>query len=76
MDKAVKMAGRLLDGLAHVIVAVEVEDVGDQVERILVVLDFCVQARKVEPICEVLLVDLAEVLVTSGGNELPEVIAR
>lgn len=76
VDKAVKVAGRLLDGLAHVIVAVEVEDVGDQVERILIVLDFGVQAREVEPICEVLLVDLAEVLVTSGGDELAEVIAR
>lgn len=76
VDKAVKVAGRLLDGLAHVIVTIEVEDVGDQVERILIVLDFGVQAREVEPICEVLLVDLAEVLVTSGGDELAEVIAR
>lgn len=31
VDEAVQVAGRLLDGLAHVIVAVEVEDVVDEV---------------------------------------------
>ena len=66
VDKAVKVAGRLLDGLAHVIVAVEIEDVCDQVERILIVLDFGVKTRQVESICKVLFVDLAEVLVASG----------
>lgn len=75
VDKAVQVAGRLLDGLAHVIVAVKVEDIGDQVERILIVLNFGVETRQVESVCEVLFVDFAEVLVTSGGDELAEVIA-
>lgn len=76
VDKAVQVAGRLLDGLAHVIVAVKVEDIGDQVERILIVLNFGVETRQVESVCEVLFVDFAEVFVTSGGDELAEVIAR
>lgn len=64
------MTGRFLDGLAHFIVAVEIKDIGDEVECILVILNFCVQAGEIEAICEVVLVDLAEILVSSGGYEL------
>ena len=39
MYQAVEVAGGLLDSLAHVVVAVEIEDVGDEVEGVLVVLD-------------------------------------
>jgi hypothetical protein len=53
----------LLNRLAHVIVAVEIEDVGDEVQRILVVLDLGVEARQVEAIRQVVLVYLAEVLI-------------
>jgi hypothetical protein len=59
------MAGRLLNLLAHIIVAVKVEDVGHEVERILVVLNFGVQTRQIEAIRQVLLVDFAKVLVAS-----------
>jgi hypothetical protein len=54
---------RLLDLLAHLIVAVEVEDVCHEVEGILVVLHLGVQPGEVEAVGQVLLVDLAEVLV-------------
>lgn len=57
------MPGRLFDALAHLVLAVEVEHVCHQVEGILVVLDFRVKARQVEAVREVLLVDLAEILV-------------
>ena len=70
MYQAVEVAGGLLDGLAHVVVAVEIEDVGDQVERVLVVLNFVVQAGQVEAVGQVVLVDLAEILIAAGGDEL------
>lgn len=68
------MAGGFLDGFSHRIVAVEVEDIGDQVESILVVLNLGVQARQIEPISQVFLVDLAKVFVAPGGDELVEIV--
>lgn len=64
------MPRRLLYLLAHLIFAVKVEDVGNEVERILIVLHFGVQAREVETIGQVFLVDFAKVLVAAGGYEL------
>ena len=66
------MPGGLLDLLPHVIVAVEVEGVGDEVQGVLVVLHLRVEARQVEAVRQVLLVDLAKVLVAAGGYELEE----
>jgi hypothetical protein len=63
VHQAVQVAGRLLNLLAHLIVAVKVEDVGDKVEGVLVVLNLGVQPRQIEAIGKVLFVDLAEVLV-------------
>lgn len=59
------MSRRLLDLFPHIVIAVEVEDIGYKVEGILVVLNFGVQAREVEAIGQILLVDLAKVLVSS-----------
>lgn len=70
VNKAVKVPGRFLDCLAHLIVAVEVEDVGDEVKCVLVVLDLGVESSQVEPVGEVVLVDLAEVLISSRRYEL------
>lgn len=64
------MAGRLLDGLAHVIVTVEIEDVGDEVQRILIVLDLGVEACEVEAVRQVVLIDFAKVLVAARRDEL------
>jgi hypothetical protein len=50
MDEAVEMSCALLDLFAHVVVDFHVEDVGHEVERILVVLYFRVKASKVEAI--------------------------
>ena len=66
MDQAVEVPSGLLDGLAHVVFAVEVEDIGDQVEGVLVVVDFGVEAGQVEAVGEVLFVDFAEVFVATG----------
>lgn len=65
MHQAVQVPGRTLNGLAHIIVAVEVEDIRHQIERILVVLDLGVEAGQVEAIRQVVLVDLAKVFVAS-----------
>jgi hypothetical protein len=65
VHKAVQMPRRLLNRFPHVVVAVKVKDIGDQVERVLVVLDLGVQAREVEPVGQVFLVDFAEVLVAA-----------
>lgn len=59
------MPGGLFDLLPHVIVAVEVEHVGDEIECILVVLDLGIQTGEVEPVCEIFFVDFAEIFVSS-----------
>jgi hypothetical protein len=59
------MPRRLFYLLPHIIVAVEVEDIRYQVEGVLVVLDFGVEAREVEAVGEVLFVNLAKVFVPS-----------
>ena len=59
------MSCRLLDLLPHVIVAVEVENVGHKIKGILIVLNLGVQPCKVEAVGKVLFINLAEVLVSS-----------
>ena len=66
VDETIQMPGRFFYRLAHLVVAVEVEHVGDEVERILVVLHLGVETREVEAVRQVLLVDLAKVLVAAG----------
>lgn len=65
------MPSRLLDRLAHLIVAVQVEHIRHQVQGILIVLHLRVEARQVEAVGQIVLVDLAEVLVAPRGDELP-----
>jgi hypothetical protein len=73
MHETVQVPRRLLDLLAHLIVAVEVEDVGHEIEGILVVLNLGVQPSKIEAIGQVLFIDLAEVLVPPRRDELARV---
>ena len=70
MHQAIQMPCRFLNLLAHIIVAVEIEDVGHEVERVLVVLDIGVETREVEAVGEVIFVDLAEVFVAFYRDEL------
>ena len=63
MHQSIQMPRRLFYLFPHIIVAVEVEDVCYEVEGILVVLNLGVQPGEVEAVGQVLLVDLAEVLV-------------
>ena len=45
VDQAVQVSSGLLNRLPHIIVAVEIEHVSDEVQGILVVLDLGVEAR-------------------------------
>lgn len=64
------MSCRLLDLLAHVVFALQIEHVRDEVERILVVLYLRIEACEIETVGEVLLVDVAKVLVSSRVYKL------
>jgi hypothetical protein len=67
VHEPVQVPRRLLNLLAHLVVALDVEHVGDELERVLVVLDLGVEPRQVEPVRQVVLVDVAEVLVAPSG---------
>ena len=70
------MPRRLLDLFPHIIVAVEIENVRYQIEGILVVLHFGVQAGKVEAVGKILFVNLAKIFVSPGRYELLNVSNR
>lgn len=70
MDQSVEMPGAPLYLFPHVVVYFHVEDIGDQIQSILVVLYFCVEACEVKTIRQVVLVDFAKVLIATGGDEL------
>jgi hypothetical protein len=64
------VASRLLNGIPHVVVAVKIEDISDEVKCVLVILHVGVETGEVESIGQVLFVDLAKVLVATRGDEL------
>ena len=51
VDQSIEMTGRLLNRFAHVVFTVEVEDVCDEVESVLIILNFGVQASEIETVC-------------------------
>lgn len=65
VDQTVEMPRTLLNLLPHVVIHLHVKHIGDKVQRILVILDFSIQACQIEAVCQVVLIDLAEVLVAS-----------
>lgn len=50
VHQPVQVSCTLLDCLPHLIVAIKVEDIGDEVERILVVLNLRVESGEVEAV--------------------------
>ena len=60
------MSRRFLDLLSHIIVTVEVEDIGDEVKGVLIVLDIRIEPSQIEAVCEIIFVDFAEVFIASG----------
>ena len=65
MNQTVEMPCTFLNLLAHIIVDLHVEDIRHEIQRILIVLYLRIEARKIEPISQIILVDLAEVLIAS-----------
>ena len=65
MNETIKVARRLLNGLSHVILAIKVEDICDQIQCMLVIVHFGLQASQIESVREIFFIDLAEVFVAS-----------
>ena len=65
VHQSVQVTSRLLDLLTHIVIAVEVEDISNQVQSMLIVLDVRVETCEVEAIGEVVFVNFTEVLVAS-----------
>jgi len=65
MDQSVQMACRLLNRLSHVIFAVQVEYIRDEVQSMLIVVDFGLKPSKVETIGQIFFVYLAKVFISS-----------
>ena len=59
------MSGALLYLLTHLIVDLHVKDIGNEVERILVVLNFGIETGQVETISEIVLIDFTEVFIST-----------
>ena len=65
MYKTIEMSGTLLNLLTHVVVDFHVKDIGNEIERVLIVLNFRVKASKVEAISQIVFVDFAVVLIAA-----------
>lgn len=59
------MPGGLFDSFSHLVITIQVEDICNKIQRILIVLNFCVETSKVKSISQVVLVNLAEIFVSS-----------
>lgn len=70
MYQAVQVARRLFDCFSHVIFAVEIEDVRNEVESVLVVVDLRLKPSEVEAIGEIFFIYLAEVFIAPRRYEL------
>jgi len=70
MNEPVQMPRTLFYLLSHVVVDLHIEDIRDEIQGILIVLYLGVQASQVEAVRQVVLVDLAEVLVATRCYEL------
>lgn len=64
------MTSRLLNSLSHLVVAVEVEYIRDEIQGILVVLNLSVEAGEVEPVSEIIFIDLTEIFVATRRDKL------
>ena len=70
MDQAVQVSRGFLDLLSHIIVAVQVKDVSDEIKSVLIILHIRIEPSQIEAVREVVFVDFAEVFVTTRRDEL------
>ena len=64
------MSCRSFNGFSLFIVTLAVEHIRNEIQGILVVLYFCVEAGEIESVGEVVFVDIAEVFIASRVYEL------
>jgi hypothetical protein len=69
VHEPVQVPRGFLNLVSYIVVAIEFEDVCDEVKGILVVLDFGLEAGEVEAVGEILFIDFAEVLMAAGRDE-------
>lgn len=70
MNKSVQVPRIFLNLFPYLILTLEIKHIRHKIQRILVVLHLLLQPGEVEAVRQVLLVDLAKVLVAAGGDEL------
>lgn len=70
MNQAIQVTSRFLDLFTQVVICIKIEDVRYKVECILIVWHLGIQARQVEAISKIFLVNFTEIFVPSGRNEL------
>ena len=71
--QTVKMSSGLFYLFSHLLVAVQVKNICNQVERILIILYLSVQICKIESIGKVVFVDVAKVFVAARRDELVQI---
>ena len=59
------MPGRFLNLFSHIIVTIQVKDIGDEVKSVLIILDIRVESSQVEAVRKIVFVNLAEIFITS-----------
>ena len=59
------MASALLNLFPHIIVDFHIKDICDQIQCVLVVLNFGIETSKVEAVRQIIFIYLAEVLIAS-----------
>lgn len=64
------MPRALLNLFPHIVVDFHIEDIRYKIQRILVVLHLRVEPSQVETVRQIVFVDLAEVLISTGRDEL------
>ena len=65
MDQPIQMSCRLLNRLPHIIFAIQVEYIRDEVQSMLIVVDFGLKPSEVETVSQIFFVYLAEVFISS-----------
>lgn len=70
MHKPIEMSSRLFNLLPHIIIAIEVEDIGHEIQRVLVVLYVGIEPCQVEAVGQIVFIDFAKIFVASRGHEL------
>lgn len=65
MDQPIQMSCRFLNRLSHIIFAIQVEYIRDEVQSMLIVVDFGLKPSEVETVGQIFFIYLAKVFISS-----------